>query len=104
MSRIFSNSITQPVYYKAGQQGGRDVFLRAPFDVVKINGALHVQPRSIGLPDQAFAMLNSGNTADQAMWRSDMAGFEILHPIVLDENQMGDGTDNWMGLNAVSDL
>jgi len=107
MSKIYSNQWTQPVYYQVGKDAvsGKMMFRRAPFDVVLINGKLHVQPRSAGLPDQAIVALGIGTAEDQANWRGeDMTGYETLEPIVVNENQMGDGADNWMGLHSFGNI
>lgn len=103
MAKIFSNSFVQPVYYLVRKSDNQQLVKRAPFDVVKINGMAFIQPRSIGLPDQALNAFNLGSVEDQNNWRdADMGGYEILDPIVLNENQLGDGADNWIGLHSIS--
>lgn len=103
MAKIYTNSYVRPVYYPAGVNNGQQVYRRAPFDVVVLNGKSLVQPRSLGLNKQAFAQLARDSAEDQANWREgDLGGYETLQPIILGEHQMGDGADNWMGLHKIS--
>lgn len=106
MAKIFDNSYTRAVYYKAGTMNGRDVYRRAPFDLVVINGSPHVQPHSIDTPASAFARLttNSGcNLEDTLYWRGgDIGRYEVLDPVIVDECQMGDSEDTFFGLHAMS--
>jgi len=107
MAKIFTNSNVQPVYYQMGKDAtsGKMLYRRAPFDVVLINGKLHMQPRSIGPSDQAITQFAQGSTTDQDNWRDgDMGGYETLEPIVLNDNQMGDGSDNWIGLHSLGKI
>jgi len=107
MSKIFTNARTQPVYYQIGKDDttGKTLYRRAPFDAVSINGQLFLQPRSCCLSDQAIVALGKGNAEDQDCWRGpDMGGYETLEPIVLNENQMGDGSDNWIGLHSIGNI
>ena len=104
MSKVFTNSYVRPVYYKAGVVNGQQQYRRAPFDVAVINGCPHIQPRSIGGSDAALSLLGYASAEDQVAWRDNIGGYEVLQPIVMEENDMGDGADNWMGMNAVSNL
>lgn len=106
MAKLFTQSYIRPVYYlmRKSDTDGKNLYQRAPFDVVVINGNVHVQPRSIGGSDAALAVLNYASAEDVALWRQDLGGYETLEPIVIDECQMGDMSDNWMGLNAVSNF
>ena len=103
MSMIFAdNGELHPVYFAVTKRGGKTMYRRAPFDVVVVDGNPHIQPRSIGSTDAALTNLNTAATnEDQITWRSDMA-YETLEPYVIDENQMGDGSDNWIGMHSVS--
>lgn len=105
MSKLFTNSYMRPVYYERGENAGQKVFKRAPFDVLVIDGTPHVQPRTIGGTDKAFTMLGVDNVIDQDKWRDhDIGGYETLQPIVVGEHQMGDGTDNWIGMVAFGNI
>jgi len=107
MGKIFSNVRTQPVYYQIGKDEttGKMNYRRAPFDAVLINGAIYIQPRSIGPSDQAIVALGIGTAEDQANWQGpDMGGYETLEPIIINENQVGDGSDNWFGLTSIGNL
>ena len=103
MAKIHTNSFVQPVYFQVGKDTtGQMLYRRAPFDVVRINGEVYIQPRSIGLSDQAVTQYAQGSVEDQDNWRdNDMGGYETLEPIVLNENQMGDGSDTWVGLHSI---
>src|SRR5574340_1204067 len=106
MAKIYANNVTRPVYDDVGEKNGQQLVRRAPFDVVLQDGKLFVQPRSImSNSDQALVQLGRDHAEDQANWRDgDLGGYEILDPIVINENQMGDGSDNWMGLHSVANL
>lgn len=105
MGKLFTNSYVRPVYYAMGEINGQKQYRRAPFDVVVIDGKPNIQPRAIGGSDAALGVLGYASAEDQVNWRDhDMGGYETLQPIVIDECQMGDGTDTWMGLNAISNF
>ena len=108
MAKIFTNSETRPVYFQIGKDGttGKMLYKRAPFDVVLINGALHIQPRNCtASSEQAYTQYAQGSIEDQENWReNDIGGYETLEPIILNENQMGDGSDNWIGLHSFGKL
>ena len=103
MAKIFTNAETQPVYFQIGKDGttGKMLYKRAPFDVVLINGTLNLQPRSIGPSDESLTQFGRDSAEDQNNWReNDLGGYETLEPIILNECQMGDGSDNWIGLHS----
>lgn len=106
MAKVITNAVTQPIYYQIGQDQttGKMLYRRAPFDAVLINGAIHVQPSIGGATDSALLALGINTAEDQSMWRGDIGGYELLEPIVLNECQMGDGSDNWIGLHAISNI
>lgn len=106
MAKIFTNSYVRPVYYNAGDVNGQKVFRRAPFDVAVIDGQTNLQPRSImGTGDQAFTQLGRDRADEIGAWRdNDLGGLETLEPIVLNENQMGDWSDSWMGLHRFDNI
>ena len=70
-----------------------------------INGVPHIRPTTvIGSNSDACFALTGGVDAEMiANWRNDF-GYETLEPIILDESQMGDGADTWIGLNSISNL
>jgi hypothetical protein len=105
MSRKLNNSVVRQVFFMIGKDSntGEPMYRRAPFDVVLINGAVHVRPWIGGMNDQALSALAQDSQEDKDMWRQDI-GYELLNPIILNENQMGDGSDNWMGLTSVSNI
>lgn len=104
MAKLFTNSYIRPVYYQAGKVDGKDVFRRAPFDAVVLDGNVYVQPTSYGSGGTAIGMLANDSAEDVALWRQDIGGYHTLEPIVVNECQMGDGCDNWIGLHAISNI
>ena len=105
MAKKLENTIVQPVYYKVRRDdtSGEMLYRKAPFEVVHIAGAVHVRPWVGGMNDQALTLLAADSAEDQSMWRMDI-GYELLNPIVLNENQVGDGSDNWIGLHSISNI
>ena len=105
MSKKLTNSVVRQVYYMIGKDSttGEKLYRRAPFDVVLINGAVHVRPWIGGMNDQALTALAQDSQEDRDMWRQDI-GYDLLNPIVINENQMGDGSDNWIGLHSISNV
>ena len=104
MSQVFDNGELRPVYYKIKTVNRKPQFRRAPFDVLVINGTPHIMPGSFGCTEkQALSRLAADSQEDRDMWRGDFA-YETLSPIVIEEHQMGDGSDNWMGVTAISNF
>jgi hypothetical protein len=103
MSEVFANGVIHPVYYKIKVANGKPQFRRAPFSVLKVQG----QPLQMimgiqsSVNDQAIARLAADQAEDQDMLRNDFA-YESIEPIVLEENQLGDGSDNWIGMSKIS--
>jgi len=105
MAKLFTNSYVRPVYFEAGESNGKKLFRRAPFDVVLINGQLFIQPTSaVGVTDHSLTALGNDSNEDKTLWRQDMGGYETLEPIVVNECQMGDGNDNWIGLHSIANI
>ena len=106
MAKIFTNSYVRPVYYAMGTVDGQKLFRRAPFDVAVINGQTTIQPRSImSNSDQAWNQLAKTAADELDNWRDgDLGGLETLEPIVINENQMGDWSDSWMGLHRFDNI
>lgn len=104
MAKLFSNSYVRPVYFNAGKVDGKKVYRRAPFDAVIINGNVFVQPTSTGMTNKSIDVLGLAGAEDISLWRQDIGGYETLEPIIVEECEMGDGRDNWIGLHAVSNL
>lgn len=105
MGKVNTNSYVRPVYFRAGEVNGQQMFRRAPFDVVITDGKTLIQPRSIGPGDQAYVQMGRDSAEDVQNWRDhDLGGYETLQPIVIEEHQMGDGSDNWMGLHKLSNV
>ena len=105
MAKKLQNTVVRQVYYQITQDAttGEWLYRRAPFDLVFINGALHVRPWIGGINDQALTILAQDSQEDIDMWRQDI-GYELLNPVVINECQMGDGSDNWMGMHAISNF
>ena len=106
MATLFDNVTVHPVYYERGllKNNQKKKYVRAPFDMVVINGEPHFRPTSPGGREtEALGLLSSGDLEVLAMWRNDI-GYETLEPIVLQEHEMGDGSDSWKGVNAFSNL
>ncbi len=102
MSQVFSNGELKSVYYKIKVVNGKTQFRRAPFDVLIIDGCPHIMPRVETLSDQALGRL-SDLGEDRDLVRGDWA-YNTLEHIVIEEHEMGDMSDNWKGLNAVSNF
>jgi len=97
MAQTYSRSKKQHVYFPMGKFDGskNPRFLRAPFDLVKINGTLYVEPVSILASTEAIAQLSNADTEVQRLGLSQW--FLDIEPIVLGEHEMGDfSKDNWM--------
>jgi len=106
MATILENVVIHPVYYERGtlKNDQKKKYVRAPFDVVVINGNMHFEPTGPGGNEsQAIGLLANADLEVLAMWRQDL-GYETLEPIVLQEHEMGDGSDSWKGMNAFSNL
>ena len=106
MATLFENVVIRPVYYERGtlKNDQKKKYVRAPFDMVVINGEPHFRPTSPGGQEtEALGLLASNDLEVLAMWRNDL-GYETLEPIVLQEHEMGDGSDSWKGMNAFSNL
>ena len=104
MGKKLANSFVREVFYQIKQDtDGTMVYRRAPFDLVMINGVVHVRPWVGGMNDQALTALAQDSQEDRDMWRMDI-GYEIFNPVVIGEHQMGDGSDNWMGLHSISNI
>lgn len=104
MSQVFANGELRPVYYKIKTVDGKGQYQRAPFDVMVVNGCPYISPRSIGVPDAALGRLGVDGAEAKDTWREGDFCYETLEPIILEKHQMGDGSDNWVGLNAISDF
>jgi len=89
------------VYYKVGlfDDDREPRFIEAPFDVVKIDGKIYLQPKSHRLETASLAQ---GVTADleQARFKRQMFYTE-LKPLVVEEHQMNSIHDDktWMGMH-----
>lgn len=104
MSQVFSNAEVKPVYYKIKEVNNKLQYRRAPFDVWVINGSPHIVPRSIGPSDSALSRLGADGAEAKDTWREGDFAYETLEFIVIEEHQMGDGSDNWMGMTSISNL
>lgn len=99
------------VWYKAGnfKVSKKDKFLKAPFNIITLPANLgsttiietYVMPTTISGDITNGAGLLAGDTNDNEMrlGRGSM-GYSNLNPIVIDENEMGDLSDNWKGLHS----
>jgi hypothetical protein len=79
------------------------VYRRAPFDLVYIAGALHIRPWVGGMNDQALTQLAQDSQEDRDQWRMDI-GYTTTPPVMMSEHEMGDGSDNWMGLHFIGNI
>lgn len=90
------------VYYSFGTFANdqRAKFLKAPFDILSLNGEQYVQPLAVGGNDAELKGLFGSGTiaAEQYLGRRDF-GFSNLTPIVVGEHEMGTGQDSWKGLH-----
>ena len=100
-SFIESGEITE-VYYNLGKFGTdqRPRFLRAPFQFVRLNGTEYIMPVPVGGSSAELNGLFNQDTTDleQMMGRNDF-GLVNGQRIYINENQMGDGSDNVFGLH-----
>ena len=84
------------VYYNFGKfyNDQRQKFVKAPFDIVKINGEEYIQPLAVGgNAAELIGLINSNAiAAEQYMGRRDF-GFVNLNPMVTNENEWG----GWQG-------
>ena len=104
MAKLFTNSFVRPVYYEMGQVDGQQTYRRAPFDLLFINGQMHIQPRSIMSSELALTALATVFDDELKSWREGDFGRETLQPIIIGEHEMGDGSDTWKGLHSISNL
>lgn len=104
MARKLEGVFMRQVYYFVNQDAttGQKVYRRAPFNLAIINGGIHIHPWIGGMNDKALTQLALDAKEDRDMWRMDL-GYDI-DPIFISEHQMGDGTDNWMGLHSISNI
>lgn len=105
MAKKLSNAtMVQAVYYQVGKSNrGEDLFKTAPFEVVLIDGLVHIRPWIGGMTDAALGLLGADSSEDKGMWRMDI-GYESVVPIILNESQVGDGSDSWIGLHQISNI
>src|SRR5512135_137953 len=105
MAKLFTNSVVQPVMYQVRRDDttGAMLYKRAPFEVVYVSGVPHVQPRGNSISDQSLRVLAVDTQEDREMWRQD-SGYELLDAIVVNEHQIGDGSDTWIGLHLISHI
>ncbi len=106
---IWKNSRRQTVLFEAGNFGG-DVnspkFTQAPFDLVKIDGDIYLQPihtmRGGAMPGQIDSGIGN-DTADEAFTLSQAGEFYLEPtPMTMGAHQMGDysGDQNsWRGVH-----
>lgn len=89
------------VYYDAGIDSSTNQrrFVRAPFQLVKIAGEVHIRPTGTCENPDMFGALSTTDDEWLRMWRDDLGYLNL--PIVVQESEMGDyenkGKDNWMG-------
>ena len=101
MAQTYSYSKIKPVYYPVGKftNDQRPRFLKAPFDVVVINGVSFIQPLSIGSGPGAVASQSGNGDAEQARLVRQLFYTDCGDPVYLEEHEMGDGTSSWKGLH-----
>ena len=100
---IFDDTKFVPVYFQAGNFGdsNKPKFTDAPFLVAKILGELYVMPKAEFSTNTTDAFVQNQDNGDFASF-TDM-GFFNGESIFLDgDHVMGDTSDNWYGLHAVS--
>lgn len=105
MGKKLQNTVVKQVFFRIGKDSttGEFLYRRAPFDAVFINGTLHVRPWIGGMNDQALGLIAADSQEDRDMWRQDI-GYESIESIIIDECQMGDESDTWMGLHRISNF
>lgn len=92
-STLLDRAEKTEVYYNFGKfyndQRGR--FVKAPFDLVKIDGIQYVMPKSVAGTAAELDTVIAGDTStpEYFLGRDDF-GFSNLTPMVMNENEMGD--------------
>ena len=101
MAQIYTNSSIGRVFFQVGRNPNSVHEMRAvkaPFDLVKINGKTYLQPCSFIMSSSAMVSQGVDNDAETAfMLRQEF--YDNTEPVVIRANQMGDLSDNWMGMN-----
>lgn len=102
-SNLLERGEITEVYYPFGSfhNDQRKKFLKAPFDIVKLNGEEYVQPLAVGgnAAELQGAFNSSTVDTEQYMGRRDF-GFSNLTPLVVQENEMGAWqSDGWKGVH-----
>ncbi|MDD5189451.1 MAG: hypothetical protein PHE50_00230 [Dehalococcoidales bacterium] len=105
-SSLIDNAEITEVYYKVGKfsNDNRDKFVKAPFDMVRMNGAFGVQPLAVGgTATDLNTMISADPTTDEYnLGRRDF-GYVNLTPYVTGEQEWGDFTrDDIRGVHKFS--
>ena len=106
---IYSDSERRPIYYNIGPiNAHRNKYVKAPFDMIKIAGEWALETISIGGTDMSTYIGSNAIVSDddhsteefvmgrEEGWLSDV--------IVIEQHEMGDLRDTWMGVNRFSQL
>lgn len=105
---IYTNSERRAVYYKVGRHDAHRLkFVKAPFDLILIEGDWCIETQSVGAsPIDTMATYTGPNasllddefdTEGFLMGREE--GWHSLDFIVLEMYEMGTLTDNWQGVH-----
>jgi len=92
-STLLDRAEKTQVYYRFGKfhNDQRQKFVKAPFDVVKIDGTEYLMPKPVAGSAAELDTVISGDTstAEYFLGREDF-GFVNMNPVIVDENEMGD--------------
>jgi hypothetical protein len=106
MAEIFDSAKRTQVMFKVGVFGKTKYpkMVNAPFACVMTpsseDSVVNFYLETIGFSAEGVA--NSSEAEELAMARTGMSWFSGTDAMVLDQSQMGDLSDNWVGLNYFS--
>lgn len=96
MKPVLSEPVSiHDVYYDAGLDTttGQRRYVKAPFQIVKINGVIHVRPKN-DMDPTMFGTLAITDDEQTRMAADDLGYYGL--PVVVAENELGSiTTDNW---------
>jgi hypothetical protein len=99
MSQTYKHSKIQDAYYPKGNftDSQTPKFIKAPFQAVTIDGVLYLMPGMSCMSSLAASQVDSDDLEAAMMLGQDY--YSSMEPIVVPENRMGDGIDDWIGMH-----
>lgn len=99
MAQTYTYSKCNQVYYHVGNfVGTQDPrYVRAPFDLITINGAPYLQPVPCMFSSQAIAQTASADSEQARLARQSAGMYLDIAPVIVAEHEMGTIADshNW---------